>query len=449
MNSQIEVSSLDPRLVKVGTDGRISGFYFPNEITVRGVGTASDILEQSVGEITLHTTEPDKLDIYYSGNIIYFSSNFEKSLVTKVWAGNSYFNDFIDLISDNQFTVSSTGNSIVFSPNALHSINGLNGDLNFYAFGNTSIFTDSLQNNIELYINVLDDSNFSRSSDILSKEIYVSKGMLVNYRKFPSLVNLSDLDGVLSVIGPTGCVIQSGCLSNLYTDEIKFNSSSLKNREGSLYVESPSMGFAEGTHLVGALGLSSSVHELNFIPVSGDHFVATVPLANPILSVNIQIQNGFTQNLFSKVLGFNESSSIKIDSEELSKSCATYIADLLSNPSSLSGQEYVDYFTLVTGIAADNYQINHSSSTSGSLVGVIEPDLNYIVTGNVVNLYTSGILYNLTEAKASLYQNEELLARPKTAALFYDFDSTAFRVHLKNPSENQPTGVVAFFCSTL
>jgi len=445
MNSRVEVSSLDPKLVKVNSAGKVEASVFPESVTVKSLFTEEDVLDFSVGDIVLSSTDYS-LKIENIGNDIYISSDYEPISVQKIWANGIYFSDFIALSSDSGFSIARSGNNIIFNPNALHTLSNLSGDIYLYSLGNLTLVKDVEQNALEISLATVDDSNIDDFSTLSVGDIQTSNGIILDSKIFPELTQINYTSGNTYLSGPTGIeLIQADC-RQLEAKKVQFDSTKILSSDQGLFFLNGSLILENEPHILNLECISTMNGSISFVNVEGDYYIAEVATGYNLLSESFTFSPEAFPVPFDKVLGFEEELSLFSSLDVLATGTSFKIQELLSNPSSLEGDSYTNFVSLVTGVSSNYYTLNQGSTLEEILVPSLEdPELGVL---DELNEETLTLLLNLCLDKLSQIDIKKSLNRTKMPAYYISFDNSLLTVHLKSSEPVPPKCSFRFLLST-
>lgn len=447
----IETENLDPRLITVNSGGKISTEYFPTVSLLGKVRTAEDFTQAALGNVRFLSNSSD-LQISSTGQIVQFASNFRPSTLDYIWADNFYLTNNITLSSDKNFSISSSDSTVTFGPNALHSVNGLRGDLDIFGVGNLSISADRAANKVAILLEKIDSSNIDESSSLTTRYFRSTEGVRVDSALYPDFPSIIQSGNVTYLQGITGVSISSPNLSEMRQSALNFPDSSLLDNQGQIVFSSSGVSFPTGTHLYGAQLPAVLEYSLsNYVLTSGTYSVSIThnkgqsPLFLAVDFDGSQIGLG---KPFSSVLSAIQETQVQTQIPAYNQSLQDLFLLIMPNPDGLSGSTLTDYTEFVSDLMGDFLALEPASTPMDSLVNAINALVDpvkkakYLSLLSILTPSTLGNLESVVTVKLDIYEASDTLLLPKSLAYYYQFTENTFSLFLKSPTVTPPTATV-------
>ena len=450
----IEVENLDPRLVQVESGGKISVDKFADTLLVRSFSTSQDLVTQVFGDINFVNTD-SRLSLVSTGDTIFFGSSYIPAFLDLVWVDNFYLRDNINFYSDREFLVSNEyPNSIRFSPNAVHTVKSLSGDLTVETEGNLSNFTDTSQRSISFTLGTISEEDIDTDSEIDSKILEVVGGIVVDDETHPDFTNAFYSGNYCIIQGVTGSEIVSPKLSELHTQKLLVSGSDIFENSGQLWLNNSLVsisGSLERTYFKPSISYTMSSGDYIFSSGTYRHsYVHNLGMFPLWITVDfLGRQRGFGRS-FDKVLSYTEQQYYTAQIPSYASGITNNYLDLMANPDNLTGTYLTTYQSLIADIMSDHLTFPDNPSPYVSLTGAIvslgpPKSVEYlnVVTGGYLSA-TGGMLLltGLVAYKTGLYWATSELEKPQEIAYYVDFTSNSIDVYFKNPTSSLPSGAV-------
>lgn len=455
MFDYIAVENLDPRLITVTSGGKIQTDQFADTLFLKSLMGQNNVFSSAVGDIVFTSTDPSLSIINQSGTI-YFSSSYERTLVSSIWSASNYLSDTVALNSDEGFTCSSVSTGVLLSPNAVHSLNTKVGDLSLFGLGNLSLFTDTEQNSLNLSVLKIDDTNIDINSNILAGKIQAEVGVSLARDLMPDFTHFGNTSNLLSIQGLSGVVLEKPTIGQVTASKVSLSATgAIFSNSGQLvFSGATSVSVVSGTHL-GPVHLSAycSGSFTNYTHLGSGVYTQSIPLARYPLSLDISFNNtntGFGQD-FTKVLSYVERDAYNQQLVAINSGISSKFISLMDNPDSLSGTTLTDYRAMLTDLMANYIVLTDFGTPYSSLTGSIGlyPSKSAVYLPIITGILSSGtvsILTNFTSDKLDLGEVNTLLSKPNTLAYYYELQNpsgsstTNLVLFLKSPTQSPPSG---------
>jgi len=448
----IKVENLDPRLITISASGKINSDNFPLALALRGIYTRQDLVVPALGEVTFINNDPH-VQVTSTGNHIFFSTNFVPSNLNFIWSDNSYLRDTITLRSTNGFTIASGGgNSIMFSPNAVHSLQSLKGNLTLDTEGDINAFTDTSQRSISFSLAKITESTVDPSSFIDTTKVITEEGLSLAGEVIPSFTSVFQSGNLLQVAGLTGTNIVKPQFTQLTCTSINFIGSSVFENSGQIQVTSDSVSLpADLLQIDFKPAYEYSFGASSYSLISGIYTQTfTHSGAKRPLWITMEVQGsqlGFGRP-FSRVLSYIEQQDYLDQIPSTTSGIQNKYLALMANPDNLTGSTLTTYQSLLADIMGDYLTFNHNVAPYVALTGAISQlsppkSTNYmaLVTGTALTSTGSmPLLTGLVAGKSDFQYIVGELEKPQLPAYYYEFTDSQVSIYLKSPTATPPSG---------